>query len=171
MPATNDEVVVLTGANSGIGLALARALHAEGRRVACLDLTGDQLDGLRFLACDVTVPAEVEGVIEALTRTLAIEFAPGGAHARPGGGRRRVPGAAHPGSHGRLSQFTRGCGGARGRAASARRRPPALSRPTAAPFSESAQPFRRDPANTPPENPPMPSMKPKSYQRPRLGTA
>ncbi|MFU8889931.1 MAG: hypothetical protein ACNA8N_15155, partial [Trueperaceae bacterium] len=152
MPATNDEVVVLTGANSGIGLALARALHAEGRRVACLDLTGDQLDGLRF----VTVPAEVEDAIEALTRTLAIEFAPGGAHARPGGGRRRGPGAAHPGSHGRLSRFTRGCGGARCRAASVRRRPPALSRPTAAPFSESAQAFRRDPANTPPENPPIP---------------
>ena len=68
MPTTNDQVVVLTGANSGIGLALARALHAEGRRVACLDLAGDQLEGLRFLPCDVTVRAEVEAAIETVVR-------------------------------------------------------------------------------------------------------
>ena len=74
MPPTKDQVVVLTGANSGIGLALARALHADGRRVACLDLTGDRLAGLGFVRCDVTDPAAVD----ALTRTLAIEFAPHG---------------------------------------------------------------------------------------------
>jgi len=68
MSAAKDQVVVLTGANSGIGLALARALHAEGRRVACLDIAGDQLAGLRFIACDVTVPAEVEAAIEAVVR-------------------------------------------------------------------------------------------------------
>jgi NAD(P)-dependent dehydrogenase (short-subunit alcohol dehydrogenase family) len=68
MSAANDQVVVLTGANSGIGLALARALHAEGRRVACLDIAGDRLAGLRFIACDVTVPTEVESAIETVVR-------------------------------------------------------------------------------------------------------
>lgn len=68
MSAAKDQVVVLTGANSGIGLALARALHAEGRRVACLDIAGDQLAGLRFIPCDVTVPAEVEAAIETVVR-------------------------------------------------------------------------------------------------------
>lgn len=64
----SDRVVVLTGANSGIGLALARALHAQGDRVACFDLAGDQLDGLRFHRCDVSVPAEVESAVEAVVR-------------------------------------------------------------------------------------------------------
>ena len=68
MSAAKDQVVVLAGANSGIGLALARALHAEGRRVACLDLAGDNLAGLRFIPCDVPVPAEVEAAIEAVVR-------------------------------------------------------------------------------------------------------
>lgn len=68
MPTANDQVVVLTGANSGIGLALARALHAEGRRVACLDVAGGNLAGLLFIPCDVTVPAQVEAAIEAVVR-------------------------------------------------------------------------------------------------------
>jgi len=68
MAAAKDQVVVLTGANSGIGLALARALHAEGRRVACVDIAADHLTGLRFIACDVTVPAEVEAAVETVVR-------------------------------------------------------------------------------------------------------
>ena len=66
VPARQDQVVVVSGANSGIGLALARALDADGRRVAGLDLAGDRLAGLRFLRCDVTDPAEVDAAVDAV---------------------------------------------------------------------------------------------------------
>ena len=59
----SEQVIVLTGANSGIGLGLARALHAAGRRVACLDLSGENLAGSWFLRCDVTDPSAVEAAI------------------------------------------------------------------------------------------------------------
>ena len=68
MHARQEQVVVVTGANSGIGLALARALHADGRRVAGLDLAGDQLAGLRFERCDVTDPSAVDAAIDAVVR-------------------------------------------------------------------------------------------------------
>jgi NAD(P)-dependent dehydrogenase (short-subunit alcohol dehydrogenase family) len=34
-------VIIVTGANNGIGLGLARALAVGEDRVACLDLTGE----------------------------------------------------------------------------------------------------------------------------------
>ena len=51
-----SEVVIVTGANNGIGLALARALVEAGYRVAAFDLSGENLTGLRFYACDITQP-------------------------------------------------------------------------------------------------------------------
>lgn len=54
-------VIVITGADNGIGLAMARALLDMGDRVAALDLTRDNLDSLeydedrlRWYRCDVT---------------------------------------------------------------------------------------------------------------------
>jgi NAD(P)-dependent dehydrogenase (short-subunit alcohol dehydrogenase family) len=41
-----DKVAVVTGANQGIGLAVTRALLAEGAHVVAGSLTTDNLDGL-----------------------------------------------------------------------------------------------------------------------------
>ncbi|OFW63315.1 MAG: short-chain dehydrogenase [Actinobacteria bacterium RBG_13_63_9] len=60
------EVVILTGANNGIGLGLAKALAAHGFRLACLDLSGENLSGLRFFMCDVADPAQVEAAVIAV---------------------------------------------------------------------------------------------------------
>lgn len=63
-----DRVAVITGGCSGIGLASARRLTAEGARVVIGDLDGDrgpvvadELDGA-FLATDVTEPDQVKAL-------------------------------------------------------------------------------------------------------------
>lgn len=58
---------IITGANSGIGLAMASALLDRGHRVAVFDLAGDSLGDLahahrcdlKFIECDVTDEAGV----------------------------------------------------------------------------------------------------------------
>jgi len=64
----DDRVAVITGAGSGIGLATARRLSAEGARVVCVDIDGDsaaaaakEVDGLAVRA-DVTVKDDVERI-------------------------------------------------------------------------------------------------------------
>lgn len=65
-------VVVVTGANEGIGYHLTSALLADGYRVAGLDLAGEQLQALgrsypervRFLECDLTVDGDVQSAVE-----------------------------------------------------------------------------------------------------------
>lgn len=52
-------VVIVTGANNGIGLGLAKALAAAGDKVAGFDLSGDNLTGLTYIRCDVTDPVQV----------------------------------------------------------------------------------------------------------------
>jgi len=61
-----DDVVLITGANNGIGLGLARAVSGLGSRVACLDLAGESLSGLWYLQCDVTEAAQVEACVAAV---------------------------------------------------------------------------------------------------------
>lgn len=61
-----DKVVVVTGANSGIGLALARSLRSTGFRVAALDLSGEKLGGIRFFRCDVTDVGQVQAAVTAV---------------------------------------------------------------------------------------------------------
>lgn len=56
----SPRVVIITGANNGIGLGLAKALNAEGDHVACFDLSGENLTGLKFIKCDVTDPIQVK---------------------------------------------------------------------------------------------------------------
>ncbi len=71
----NGRVVVVTGANEGIGYHLLAALVDDGYRVAGLDVDGDSLRSLRethptrvrFHECDVTVDDDVESAVEAVT--------------------------------------------------------------------------------------------------------
>jgi NAD(P)-dependent dehydrogenase (short-subunit alcohol dehydrogenase family) len=60
---------IVTGGGSGLGAATAKALAAQGARVAVLDLNGDaahataaEIGGLG-IACDVTDPASVEAAL------------------------------------------------------------------------------------------------------------
>ena len=67
----SDRVVVITGANEGIGYAMLAALVESGYRVAALDIDGDQVrtlrerhsDRVRYVDCDVTVDDDVEAAV------------------------------------------------------------------------------------------------------------
>jgi len=69
-------VVIVTGANHGIGFHLAVSLLEEGYRVAGLDLSGGNLaalqqtypDRLLFCRCDVTDGAGVKAVVETVVQ-------------------------------------------------------------------------------------------------------
>src|SRR5277367_4457642 len=64
---------VVTGAGQGIGLAIARALHAHGAQVLLADLDGQRAvaaassvgDGAVGVACDVTAEADMEHAVAA----------------------------------------------------------------------------------------------------------
>src|ERR1700693_4686763 len=52
--------VLVTGANRGIGLAIARRLAAGGDRVTVTSRSGEPVEGLATVACDVRDTASVE---------------------------------------------------------------------------------------------------------------
>ena len=52
--------VLVTGGNRGIGLATAQALVKDGHRVAVTSRSGDPVDDLLVLRCDVTDDEQVE---------------------------------------------------------------------------------------------------------------
>ena len=57
--------VLLTGACGGIGRAIASKLLGQGYTVYGLDRKGSQPpEGLRFIACDVTVPAGIDAAFQ-----------------------------------------------------------------------------------------------------------
>ena len=60
---------VVTGAGSGIGLAVARALHAQGARVFGLDLEeGSMADVATWISCDVGDEARVKTAFEEIAK-------------------------------------------------------------------------------------------------------
>ena len=61
-----SNVVVITGANNGIGLGLAQALSVLVTRVACLDLSGENLPDFWYLRCDVSDPAQTQDATAAV---------------------------------------------------------------------------------------------------------
>lgn len=66
------EIVVITGANNGIGYHMAAALFEQGCKVAALDLSGENLASLSgagsgelaYVRCDVTSEAEVQAAVD-----------------------------------------------------------------------------------------------------------
>jgi 3-oxoacyl-[acyl-carrier protein] reductase len=58
--------VLVTGGNRGIGLAVARALAADGDAVAVTHRSGDPPDGLFGVRCDVTDAASVDSAFTAV---------------------------------------------------------------------------------------------------------
>ena len=58
--------VLVTGGNRGIGLAIARALAADGDAVAITHRSGDAPEGLFGVRCDVTDTASVDAAFAAV---------------------------------------------------------------------------------------------------------
>lgn len=66
-----SDVVVITGANNGIGFHMASALLEQGYRVAALDLSGENLERFRetypgrltYMRCDVTSDEEPRAAV------------------------------------------------------------------------------------------------------------
>ena len=63
MPAPRS--VLVTGGNRGIGLAVARALAADGDRVAVTSRSGEAPEGLLALKADVTDTAGIDAAFAA----------------------------------------------------------------------------------------------------------
>jgi 3-oxoacyl-[acyl-carrier protein] reductase len=56
--------VLVTGGNRGIGLAIARRLAAGGDQVTVTSRSGDPVDGLAVVRCDVTDTASVDAAFK-----------------------------------------------------------------------------------------------------------
>ena len=65
MTTETGRVVLVTGGNRGIGLAIARAFADQGDRVAVTSRSGD-VEGLLTLKCDVTSREEVDAAFDRL---------------------------------------------------------------------------------------------------------
>lgn len=68
---------VVTGAAQGIGFAMAKRLHAEGAKVALLDINkekvsaaAESLSGCIGVACDVSSPESIQQALETVVNTM-----------------------------------------------------------------------------------------------------
>ncbi|HEV7686587.1 MAG TPA: SDR family NAD(P)-dependent oxidoreductase, partial [Acidimicrobiia bacterium] len=72
-----DKVAVVTGAGSGIGAAIAEALHREGAKVVAADISGQQEELAKRLGrdcvpvhADVTKGTDIQAMLEVATSTF-----------------------------------------------------------------------------------------------------
>ncbi|CAB4334064.1 MAG: SDR family oxidoreductase [Actinobacteria bacterium] len=65
-------IALVTGGNRGIGLAIARALKADGHRVVITYRTGTPPEGFDAVQMDVTVTASVETAFEKIEKEIGI---------------------------------------------------------------------------------------------------
>lgn len=68
-----DRIIIITGANNGIGLVLTQSLLKMGDRVAALDLETDNLashprPNLLPFRCDVTRPQEIQSAVDEVVK-------------------------------------------------------------------------------------------------------
>jgi len=72
MPSTAERLVIVTGASSGIGLALVRRLRKAGLAVVSIDRDGPptDVDVAAHHRCDLADPAAVTDLVEQLDTTL-----------------------------------------------------------------------------------------------------
>ncbi len=66
------KTAIVTGGNSGLGEATARALAAAGARVISLDLSGSAPDGVDFVECDVADAGAVRRAVDSLDGPIHI---------------------------------------------------------------------------------------------------
>ncbi|MEN3123176.1 3-oxoacyl-ACP reductase FabG [Janibacter sp. LM] len=62
--------VLVTGGNRGIGEAIARRLQADGHRVVVTSRSGDAVDGLDVVACEITDSDSVDAAFAAAKELL-----------------------------------------------------------------------------------------------------
>ena len=68
---TGPKVAIVTGAAGGMGIAISKALHAGGCRIAAIDIDGARLDALASLFPE----GDVLGIVADVTRKEAVEAA------------------------------------------------------------------------------------------------
>ena len=71
-----DKVVAITGGTQGIGLAMARAFHQRGARIAIADRQGAEAAAEPFSGLGMTVDVRVEDEVAGFVRETGARLGP-----------------------------------------------------------------------------------------------